>query len=95
MITFNISIANPFKYKEFRNLWHRSWAVTQDRTVEVQIYRYTYNLLEFGLDLRWWGDDHAGPKFELGVLGWYVEIGLPSNHHWDRNTSKWEQFFYD
>lgn len=89
MITFSISIANPFKYKEFRNLWHRSCAVTQDRTLEVQIYRYAYNLLEFGLDLRWWGLSHAGPRLELGILGYTVDISLPCNHHWDSETQDW------
>ena len=95
MINFNVSIANPFKFREFRNLWNRAWAVTRDRTLEVQIYRYAYNLFEFGLDLRWWGTSHAGPRFELGIFGWTLDINLASNHHWNSETQDWERYDQD
>jgi hypothetical protein len=89
MINFNFSIANPFRYKEFRTVWNRAWAVNQHRTLEVQIYRYSYNLFEFSIDLRWWGTSHAGPRLELGILGWTVDISLPSNYHWNSETQDW------
>ena len=90
MIIFSISISNPFKFQEFRNLWNCVWVVSRHRTLEIQIYRYAYNLFELSLDLRWWGLSHAGPRFELGILGWTIEISLPSNHHWNKEKNDWE-----
>ena len=92
MINFSFSIANPFKFDEFQNRWHRAWAVTQNRTLEIQVYRYAYNLFELSLDLRWWGSSHAGPRFELGIAGWTLDISLPSNHHWDSETQDWIKY---
>jgi hypothetical protein len=91
MIRFSIGIANWRRPCEFKNIYNRAWAVGPNRTLEIQFDRYDYELLGIYLDLRWRGDDHAGPKFELNILGWCVRIDLPDNRHWDSETNDWEQ----
>ena len=92
MIGFNLSVANPFKYQEFQSLFDRSWSVGRYKTLEVQISRYAYNLLEVSLDTAWRGTDHAGPKLELGLLGWNISVGLQDNRHWDYVNHCWENY---
>ena len=90
MIRFIFSIANWRKPCEFRNIYNRAWAVSQNRTLEIQFDRYDYDLLGISFDLRWRGQSHAGPDFELNILGWNFRISLPDNRHWDRETDDWE-----
>ena len=90
MIRFSFGIANWRKPCEFRNIYNRAWAVSQHRTLEIQFDRYDYELLGLSLDLRWRGSDHAGPDFEINVLGYNFRISLPDNRHWDLETDNWE-----
>lgn len=90
VIRFSFGIANWRKPCEFKNIYIRSWAVSQNRTLEIQFDRYDYELLGISLDLRWWGQSHAGPDFEINILGYNFRISLLDNRHWDRETDTWE-----
>ena len=90
MIRFNFGIANWRSPCEFRNIYNRSWAVNQNRTLEIQFDCYDYELLGLSFDLRWTGQSHAGPDFELNILGYNLRISLPDNRHWNRETNDWE-----
>jgi hypothetical protein len=90
MIRFSFGIANWRKPCKFRNIYNRAWSVSQNRTLEIQFDRYDYELLGLSFDLRWSGQSHAGPDFELNILGWNFRISLPDNRHWDRETDDWE-----
>jgi hypothetical protein len=93
MIRFRFGIANPFKYKEFRNIWSWDWSVTKNKTLELEFYRYAYEVVSCDLDLSFRGQSHAGPNFELNVLGWNFRIALSDNRHWDYEHHRWEKFF--
>ena len=90
MIRFSFGIANWRKPCKFKNIYDRSWAVSKNRTLEIQFDRYNYELLGLSFDLRWSGQSHAGPDFEINILGWCVRISLPDNRHWDSETNDWE-----
>ena len=89
MIRIDASIRNPFKHKPFKNIWTRAWKVSKNKTLEVQIYRYGYNLAELTVDTYWQGEDHAGPRFDLGIFGWYFTVNLHDNRHWDFVKGCW------
>jgi hypothetical protein len=91
VIRFSFGIANWRRPCEFKNIYNRSWTVSRNRTLEIQFDRYDYELLGVGVDLRWSGQSHAGPDFDLNILGWCFRIGLPDNRHWDSETDNWEQ----
>lgn len=90
MIRFSFGIANWRKPCEFKNIYNRAWAVSQNRTLEIQFDRYDYELLSLDINLRWWGQSHAGPDFEINILGYNFRISLPDNRHWDCETDTWE-----
>ena len=90
MIRFNVGIANWRGPCEFRNIYNRAWAVSQNRTLEIQFDRYDYELLGLSFDLRWSGQSHAGPDFDFNILGYNFRISLSDNRHWDRETDDWE-----
>jgi hypothetical protein len=90
MIRFGFGIANWRRPCEFRNIYIRSWAVSKNRTLEIQFDRYDYELLGLSFDLRWRGRSHAGPDIDFNILGWCFRIGLVDNRHWDYETDNWE-----
>ena len=91
MIRFGFAVQNPFKYKEWRDVYQGSWSITKNKTLEIQVSRYAYNLLEFELDTRWSGNDHAGPKLEIGLFGFEFSVGIVDNRHWDYENNCWEK----
>ncbi len=93
MIRFRFGIANPFKYAEFRNIWSWDWSVTKNKTLELEFYRYAYEIVSCDLDLSWQGQSHAGPNFELNILGWNFKLSLSDSRHWDHEHHRWEKFF--
>jgi hypothetical protein len=95
MIRFRFGVASPFRYEKFRNIWDRNWAVTKNKTLELQFYWFAYELISCDIDLAWRGEDHAGPSFELNILGWNFRIALEDNRHWDEERHCWEQTVWE
>jgi len=90
VIQFNFTVANPFQHESFKDYWQKDFALTKNKTFELGFYRYTWNLFEFQLDLRWRGVDHAGPSLEIGLFGYTARIGISDNRHWNYDTNDWE-----
>jgi len=92
MINILISIKNPFyneqKHK-WKSLYQGSWRFGKNRTLELGIFKYNYNLFEFNLDLSLTGHDHAGPELCLGIFGQEIRAALPDRRHWDNEKNCW------
>lgn len=92
MINFNLTIRNPFhneRKSPWKSLYQGEWHVAKHKTLEIGFFKYGYNLFECRVDLKWKGDDHAGPSFELTVLGWEFRIALPDTRHWHYEKNRW------
>lgn len=91
MIILNCLIANPWQKEKYKLFVNKHFRVTKNKTFEIECYRYFYNLFELTIDLRWFGHDHAGFKFELNILGLNLGISLCDNRHWDHKNNCWEK----
>lgn len=92
MIRIDFSIANPFKHSPWRDLYQGEWLITKNKAFEIGFFRYAWNLVEFELDLRWWGRSHAGPSLEIGLFGWQMRIAIADTRHWDSETNSWQKY---
>jgi hypothetical protein len=92
MINLNLNITNPWhnhdKYP-WRDLYQGEWSVTKNKNLEVGVFFYLHTLFRLKMDIEWQGHDHAGPRFELAVLGLEFCIGLPDTRHWYHNKNRW------
>lgn len=95
MIRIDFAIANPFKHKEWKDLYQGEWLISKHKVLEIGFFKYAWNLVEFELDLRWCGSDHAGPKLELGLFGWQVRIAIADTRHWNQKINSWEKYNTD
>jgi hypothetical protein len=92
MLSFDVQIRSPFKSKPFKNYWDKTWSLSKNKAFEMQLSRYAYNLFELGVSLNFTGEDHAGPKFELGIFGYNIAVKLYDKRHWLYDTNTWETY---
>ncbi len=86
MVEIKFAVSNPFsnrwgilitKVKQFSK-----------KAVEFNVYKTNSILaVELNFSSR---RDHAGLRFDIGFLGYDVELHLYDVRHWDRETKSWE-----
>ena len=91
MFNFSCSIQNPFRYHEWKDISQRTYKVTKNKSLDMGFFIHGNCLIEVAFDLRWRGHDHAGPRLNLGVLGYNLDIALCDNRHWDYTNNRWEK----
>lgn len=92
MIQIQFQIRNPFKHSPWKSLYEKNVFVTKNKTLEIQITKYTYTLFGIYLDLMWFGQDHAGPCFSICILGYEMGVSLQDNRHWNHEKNNWENY---
>ena len=92
MLSFDVQLRNPFKCISFKSYWCKTWNVSKNKAFEMQLSKYAYNFFELGVDINFSGEDHAGPRFELGVFGYNITIKLYDKRHWIYETNTWETY---
>jgi hypothetical protein len=85
-----LALRNPLRHSPFRNHWVWSKKVTQHKVWEVQVSQYAYNFLELQANLAWWGEDHAGPRITINILGLTLDICVYDTRSWDDVTNSWK-----
>ena len=94
MIYFKFVIDNPwFRHQEdFKNrdYLYKEGSFTKHKHWELQISRWEpKRLIEFDLDLRWRGEDHAGPSIEIELFGFMCMTKIYDSRHWNYSKSRW------
>jgi hypothetical protein len=92
MIKLFFSIVNPRKKENFKSLWEWSKSLTKNKHIELQLYKYSYYLLEFEVDLNWSGNDHAGPEIHIGIFRLHFRVKIYDSRHWDHHTNSWVKY---
>lgn len=94
MIRFSFSIAWPFTYKDkLRHFLLYDKRIASNKYLELQVSQFGCDcLIDFDLNLTWRGYDHAGPGFEVTVLGFFFSAKIYDSRHWDYDSSKWEHY---
>ena len=87
MLNISFKINNPFTDR-FANLFNRSGRLSKNKAWELEILEVN-SLLNFELqyNIR---RDHAGLRFEFGVLGYELGFAIYDTRHWDHKNHCWE-----
>lgn len=89
MIFVNIIISNPFSNK-FKILFAKHGNLSKYKAWEFNGYRTnTLFTFEFHLNFKC---DHAGVKFQVGSLGYEVELNCYDSRHWDNDNDSWVDY---
>lgn len=97
-LNFNIRIDDSLLPEKLRNhsakvLFGRHGILFKNKAWEIEIIGWYPNpIFEFFLDLRWRGRDHAGPRFEIGMLGFSINLMFSDRRHWNYDENRWETY---
>lgn len=93
MIFFHFSIQSPFKplRRPSKTYFLTDKPVSKNKRLVIEFTKLGeyIDLLEMTLDLRWYGIDHAGPRFDLLVGTYMFSINLYDKRHWDDDKHTW------
>lgn len=94
MIFFKFILDNPwFKPREdFKstNYFYRGGSFTTYKHWEIQVGRWEpRHLVEFEIDTRWAGSDHAGPSIEIEIFGFMLMTTIYDSRHWNHDAGRW------
>ncbi len=89
MIKFNLAIRNPFRKEDFKNLWFKSGRLSRHKFWELHLTKYSFYLAEVSIDINFVGQDHAGPKIEIGLFGYNFSANIYDNRHWNYDDWRW------
>lgn len=92
MIRFGFGIAWPFRHKDrLKHFVLFEKQIAAHKSFELQFSQFNFDhLIEFDLDLNWRGHDHAGPRLELGLFGYFFTVKIYDNRHWNYDGNRWE-----
>ncbi len=93
-LCLNLSLPERWNPKwadpHFRNWFCRDWKIAPTKSFEFEITHTTWHeLFFFDLDIQFSGQDHAGPRFRLGLLGWEVHMMIYDHRHWNWDEKRW------
>ena len=92
MIDLRFTLSNPFAryYKiPWKPFYQRAFSLSKNKTLEIEICKSAYELIEFELGTSFRGHDHAGPKVAFNLFGLDIRIQMIDNRHWDYETNRW------
>lgn len=93
MIKLNFQIRNPFfKDSEFKDFWVKTGSFNRYKHWELQLMYYDWNLFELTLNTHWKGEDHAGPKFDIGIFGYQFSASIYDSRHWNEDLNTWDVY---
>lgn len=95
MLFLVFRIKNPFAAKQFEQIDYISYdkKLTKNKNFEVQFTRWPVNtIFAFDIDTCWIGFDHAGAGLSIELLGYYFNIKIYDNRHWDYEKHCWKTY---
>lgn len=95
MIYLKFLIDNPwFKPNDKFNSKDYMWKdikLSKNKNFEIQISRFeARELLNVNMDLRWQGQDHAGPELDVNVFGFMFNVKIYDSRHWNYDEHRWK-----
>lgn len=89
MLSLNFYIYNPWYTENFKNLFNFTKKISKHKVFELEVSRYSYDLLGIHLSTKWSGADHEGPRLDLALLGHSVSAKIYDTRHWDYENNSW------
>lgn len=86
-VSFNITAPLNFSFKNFFCLDKK---LSENKNLEIEFYRGMNELVALGLNITFEGQDHAGPRFSLAILGHTLDVKIYDGRHWDYEKNCWE-----
>ena len=95
MMYFKFCVINIFRHKETESKDYicKERVISKNKSVELQISKWSkaHSLINFDLDLRCRGGDHAGPSIMIEVWKYFFNLKIYDHRHWDYENDTWKE----
>lgn len=91
MFGIRFNIKNPCRVKKFVGYYVAGGHLLGNKFWELQLSYYNNDLFSLEVDATWWGHDHAGPRFEINILGYVLAVQVADTRHWDNLNNCWSK----
>jgi hypothetical protein len=88
MIRLNLSINNSYNHI-FKPIFCKEFLITKNKVFCVEFYKNGNYFFELVISTQYKGHDHAGPEFEIVLLGWTLDFKIYDIRHWDIENNTW------
>jgi len=92
-VHLSFSLENPYRSTNYaKTIFYRNKRLSENKTFEIQFARFqAWYIINFELEIKFSGKDHAGPRLEIEIFSWFFEIKIYDNRHWNYDLYKWEE----
>lgn len=92
MIYFSANIRWPW-YKDIdsHDYFYKSWRVTKNKTLEVQLSKGGDTLVGVSFDWRL-RTDHAGVMFTIDLFRRFLHVSFCDNRHWNSEEDRYVNY---
>jgi len=92
MINLSFNISNPWhKEKAQHDYFEKSWRISKNKTLDMQLSHSGSNLVEFRFMWRM-RTDHAGVSLHLGLFYRWLYIEFCDNRHWNYEEGRYVDY---
>jgi hypothetical protein len=90
-LKFDVLIRSPIKKNIFRCIFSKEKKISDNKSFEIEMFWFSDELFRFAIDIKFGGDDHAGPELELNILGLTFAMKIYDHRHWNYENNSWEE----
>ena len=91
MLGIRFRVKNPCRVTEFISYYIIGGYLFANKSWELQLSYYNYDLFSLELDFAGRGHDHAGIKLEVNIFGYTLTAQITDNRHWDSTNNCWSK----
>jgi hypothetical protein len=91
LIYFQFNLGMPFVKERFKNFYCRSWNISKNKAVELELCYYSKDLVDIHFDYGR-NEDHAGLNIVIGLFGCSFRYQFYDTRHWSYETNDWEKY---
>lgn len=89
---FILKILSPFSNNTFKGIYCFHKTLSKNKSFEVEINKNSEIFMEFNMNIRFRGHDHAGPEITLGLFSYSLSARVYDHRHWNYKTQKWKNY---
>ena len=91
MIYLGFTLSWPFKNSSHKDYIEKSWKVSKNKTLEVQLSRGGNDIIGFSVRTST-REDHAGVMLDLSLFRHFFIIHFYDNRHWNDEKGRYVNY---
>lgn len=79
------------RFQKWKSLYDTHFQLSKHKFFEFQLMWDARRWIAFEFDWSWTGEDHAGPRLNIALLGIEAAFSIYDRRHWAIDQNDWER----